>query len=208
MVDEAHRSNYDFVDGFARHLRDALPNATFIGFTGTPIESDGPLHPAGVRRLHRRLRPDPGGRGRRDRQGLLRVAAGEGRPARRRRSETWTTAFAEATSGTEEEAQERLKTRWARVEAIVGSDKRLTELAADIVAHWEARREVLAGKAMIVAMSRRIAVDLYDEIVALRPDWHTDDDTTRAGSRSSSPARPPTTQRCSRTSAPRRRCGR
>ena len=84
-------------------------------------------------------------------------------------------AFADATSGTEEEARERLKTRWARVEAIVGSDKRIAELAADIVAHWEQRREVLTGKGMIVAMSRRIAVALYTEIVRLRPDWHSDD---------------------------------
>jgi type I restriction enzyme, R subunit len=83
--------------------------------------------------------------------------------------------FAEATSGTEEEARERLKTRWARVAAIVGSDKRIRELATDIVAHWEQRREVLAGKGKIVAMSRRIAVALYNEIIRLRPDWHSDD---------------------------------
>ncbi len=84
-------------------------------------------------------------------------------------------AFAEATSGTEEEARERLKTRWSRVDAIMSSDKRIGELAADIVQHREHRREVLAGKGLIVAMSRRIAVALYNEIVRLRPGWHSDD---------------------------------
>ena len=174
MVDEAHRSNYDFVDGFARHLRDALPNATYIGFTGTPIE-----------RADRSTRQVFG-----DYIDIydLTQAITDGAtvkvyyeprlakvelPAEAHRA--LDDAFADATSGTEEEARERLKTRWARVEAIVGSDKRIAELAADIVAHWEQRREVLAGKGMIVAMSRRIAVALYNEIVRLRPDWHSDD---------------------------------
>jgi type I restriction enzyme R subunit len=177
MVDEAHRSNYDFIDGFARHLRDGLPNATFIGFTGTPIEAkdkstrqvfgdyidvydltqavaDG----ATVKVLYEprlakvELPPDALG--------------------------ALDSAFAEATSGTEDEARERLKSRWAQIEAIIGSEKRLKELAADIVKHWEARREALAGKAMIVTTSRRIAAALYDEIAALRPEWATDDDAT------------------------------
>jgi type I restriction enzyme R subunit len=174
MVDEAHRSNYDFVDGFARHLRDALPRATYIGFTGTPIEradhstrrvfgdyidiydltqaiTDGATVKVYYEpRLAKVELPDQAYQALDD-------------------------AFAEATSGTEEEARERLKTRWARIEAIVGSDKRIAELAADIVAHWEQRREVLTGKGMIVAMSRRIAVALYNEIIRLRPDWHSDD---------------------------------
>jgi type I restriction enzyme R subunit len=177
MVDEAHRSNYDFVDGFARHLRDGLPNATYIGFTGTPIESadkstkqvfgdyidvydltqavaDG----ATVKVLY-----EP------------RLAKIELPKATLAELDD---AFALATSGTEEEAKERLKTRWAQIEAIVGSEKRIKELATDIVDHWEKRREVLAGKAMIVAMSRRIAVALYEEIALLRPDWVSDDDTT------------------------------
>lgn len=177
MVDEAHRSNYDFIDGFARHLRDGLPNATYIGFTGTPIESadkstkqvfgdyidvydltqavaDG----ATVKVLY-----EPR---------LAKIELPKSTLAQ------LDEAFALATSGTEEEAKERLKTRWAQIEAIVGSEKRIKELAADIVEHWEKRREVLAGKAMIVTMSRRIAVALYDEIAKLRPDWATDDDTT------------------------------
>ena len=174
MVDEAHRSNYDFVDGFARHLRDALPNATYIGFTGTPIESEDrstrqvfgdyidvyDLTQAITDGATVKVYYEP------------RLAKVE-LPAEAHQA--LDDAFADATSGTEEEARERLKTRWARVEAIVGSDKRIAELAADIVAHWEQRREVLAGKGMIVAMSRRIAVALYNEIIRLRPDWHSDD---------------------------------
>jgi type I restriction enzyme R subunit len=176
MVDEAHRSNYDFVDGFARHLRDGLPNATYIGFTGTPIETADrstqqvfgdyidvyDLTQAVTDGATVKVFYEP------------RLAKVE-LPAEAHRS--LDDAFTEATSGTEEEARDRLKTRWARVEAIVGSDKRIGELAADIVQHWEERRQVLAGKGMIVAMSRRIAVALYNEIVRLRPDWHSDDPT-------------------------------
>ena len=177
MVDEAHRSNYDFIDGFARHLRDGLPNATYIGFTGTPIESSDKstkqvfgdyidvydLTQAVADGATVKVLYEP----RLARVELPKEALGQ-----------LDDAFAEATSGSEEEAKERLKTRWAQVEAIVGSEKRLKQLAADVVTHWELRREAIAGKAMIVAMSRRIAVALYDEIAALRPDWVTDDDTT------------------------------
>lgn len=88
-------------------------------------------------------------------------------------------AFTEAVSGSEEDAQERLKSRWSRVEAIVGADERLEELARDIVAHWDKRKEVMPdAKCMIVTMSRRIAVELHDKIAALRPDWATDDEAT------------------------------
>jgi len=174
IVDEAHRSNYDFVDGFARHLRDGLPNATYIGFTGTPIEHADrstqqvfgdyidvyDLTQAVVDGATVKVYYEP------------RLAKVELPAEAHQRLDS---AFAEATSGTEDEARERLKSRWARVEAIVGSDKRIAELAADIVDHWEKRREALDGKGMIVAMSRRIAVALYNEIVRLRPDWHSDD---------------------------------
>jgi type I restriction enzyme R subunit len=177
MVDEAHRSNYDFIDGFARHLRDGLPNATYIGFTGTPIEAKDKstrqvfgdyidtydLTQAVTDGATVKVYYEP----RLAKIDLPRAALGE-----------LDEAFAEATSGSEEEARERLKTRWAQVEAIVGSDKRIRELAADIVTHWEARREVLAGKAIIVTMSRRIAAALYEEIAALRQEWATDDDGT------------------------------
>jgi len=177
MVDEAHRSNYDFIDGFARHLRDGLPNATYIGFTGTPIESQDKSTKnvfgdyIDVYDLTQAVA-----------DGATVKVFYEPRLAKvelpRDVLNSLDDAFAQATSGTEDEAKERLKTRWAQVEAIVGSDKRIRELAADIVAHWEARKEALAGKAIIVTMSRRIAVALYEEIARLRPDWVTDDDTT------------------------------
>ena len=177
MVDEAHRSNYDFVDGFARHLRDGLPNATFIGFTGTPIESTDrstqqvfgdcidvyDLTQAVEDGATVKVYYEP----RLARVELPKDALGE-----------LDEAFATATSGSEEEAKEKLKSRWARVEAIVGSEQRIRELAVDIVQHWEARRAVLPGKAMIVTMSRRIAAALYAEIVRVRPDWVTGDDKT------------------------------
>jgi type I restriction enzyme R subunit len=174
MVDEAHRSNYDFIDGFARHLRDGLPNATFIGFTGTPVE--------GADRSTRQVFGEYI-----DIYDLTQAVTDgatvkvyyEPRLAKvelpTEAHQSLDDAFAEATSGSEDEARERLKTRWARVEAIVGSDKRIRELAADIIQHWEQRREALAGKGMIVTMSRRIAATLYHEIVRLRPDWHSDD---------------------------------
>ncbi len=174
MVDEAHRSNYDFIDGFARHLRDGLPNATYIGFTGTPIESKD--------KSTRQVFGDYI-----DVYDLTQAVADgatvkvyyEPRLAKVELPKSLLPqldeAFAEATSGSEDEARERLKTRWAQVEAVVGSDKRIKELAADIVTHWQARKEVLAGKAIIVAMSRRIAVALYDAIAELQPDWVSDD---------------------------------
>src|SRR5690606_9521761 len=84
--------------------------------------------------------------------------------------------FEEATEGEELERKERLKTKWAQLEAIVGSDRRLELLAQDIVEHFETRMEALEGKAMVVCMSRRICVELYQRIIALRPDWHTEDD--------------------------------
>ncbi len=177
VADEAHRSQYDFVDGFARHLRDALPNAAFLGFTGTPIESaDKSTRQVfgdyiDVYDLTQAVE-----------DGATVKVFYEPRLARlelpERARGLIDASFAEAVSGAEEEVAERLKSRWARVEAIVGSDTRLRELARDIVSHWEQRRAVLAGKAMIVTMSRRIAVALYDELVKLHPDWHSDDDTT------------------------------
>ncbi len=175
IVDEAHRSNYDFIDGFARHLRDGLPNATFIGFTGTPIESTDKstknvfgdyidtydLTQAVEDGATVKVYYEPR---------LARVELPTDALA------DIDDAFRDATSGSEDDARDRLKTKWARVEAIVGSEKRIVELARDLVEHWEARREVQVGKAMIVTMSRRIAAALYDAIAALRPDWVSDDD--------------------------------
>jgi type I restriction enzyme, R subunit len=174
IADEAHRSQYDFLDGYARHLRDALPGATYLGFTGTPIE--------GTDRSTRQVFGDYI-----DVYDLTRAVEDgatvriyyESRLAKVRLPEEARAEIdaevAEVTEGQELSEAERAKSRWARVEAIVGAGERLDLVAADIVEHWERRRENLLGKAMIVAMSRRICVELYKRIVALRPEWHDDD---------------------------------
>ena len=175
IADEAHRSQYDFIDGFARHIRDALPNASFIGFTGTPIE----LQDANTRAVFgdyisiydiQRAVQDKATVPIYYESRLARLALNENeRP-------NIDTGFEEATEGEEIERKEKLKTKWAQLEAIVGADKRLSLVAQDIVAHFEARLEAMEGKAMIVCMSRRICIDLYRELVRLRPQWHHDDD--------------------------------
>ena len=175
IADEAHRSQYDFIDGFARHLRDALPNASFIGFTGTPIE----LQDANTRAVFgdyisvydiQRAVQDTATVPIYYESRLARLALDENeRP-------NIDTGFEEATEGEEVARKEKLKTRWAQLEAIVGAEKRLALVAQDIVAHFEARLEAMEGKAMIVCMSRRICVDLYRELVRLRPEWHHDAD--------------------------------
>lgn len=175
IADEAHRSQYDFIDGFARHMRDALPNASFIGFTGTPIE----LQDANTRAVFgdyisvydiQRAVED----------GATVPIYYESRLARLSLDDAERPhidpEFEEATEGEEVDRKERLKTKWAQLEAIVGSGRRLELVAADLVEHFEKRLEVLEGKGMIVNMSRRICVDLFDEIVALRPEWHSGDD--------------------------------
>ena len=137
--------------------------------------ADGHEHPRGVRRLHQRLRHPAGGRGRGDGADLLREPPGEAGAGRAERPKI-DPDFEEATEGEEVERKEKLKTKWAQLEAIVGAEKRLKLIAQDIVDHFEKRLEAMDGKAMIVCMSRRICVELYREIVALRPDWHHDDD--------------------------------
>ena len=170
IADEAHRSQYDFVDGFARHMRDALPNASFVGFTGTPIE----LEDANTRSVFgdyisiydiRRSVED----------GATVPIYYEGRLAQLALDEnekpTIDPDFEEATEGEEIERKERLKTKWAQLEAVVGATNRVTQIARDIVDHFEQRLEAMDGKAMVVCMSRRICVDLYRELVRLRPAW-------------------------------------
>jgi type I restriction enzyme R subunit len=174
IADEAHRSQYDFLDGYARHLRDALPNATYLGFTGTPIESTDKSTKAvfgeyiDIYDLTRAVEDGA----------TVRIFY-ESRLARVSLPEDAKSQIdqdvEELTEGQEMSEAERAKSRWARVEAIVGADARLDLIAADIVEHWEARRANLIGKAMVVCMSRRICVELYRRIVALRPDWHSDD---------------------------------
>jgi type I restriction enzyme, R subunit len=175
IADEAHRSQYDFIDGFARHMRDALPHASFIGFTGTPIE----LQDANTRAVFgdyisvydiQRAVEDGATVPIYYESRLAKLALDE---AERPHIDP---DFEEATEGEEVDRKERLKTKWAQLEAIVGSERRLELVAADIVEHFEQRLEALEGKAMIVCMSRRIAVDLYSQIVRLRPDWHDDAD--------------------------------
>jgi type I restriction enzyme R subunit len=175
IADEAHRSQYDFVDGFARRMREALPHASWIGFTGTPIEKAD----ANTRAVFGDYISI---------YDILRAVEDkatvpiyyEGRLAKlelkANEKPKIDPDFEEATEGEELSKKEYLKTKWAALEKIVGADKRLGLIAEDLVKHWEARLEVMDGKAMIVCMSRRICVDLYDQLVKLRPEWHHDDD--------------------------------
>jgi type I restriction enzyme R subunit len=186
IADEAHRSQYGFKArvaadsgevsyGFAKYLRDALPNASFIGFTGTPIEAADVNTPAvfghyiDIYDISRAVE-----------DGATVPIYYESRLARieldeeeRPRIDAEIEALLE---GEDESSAERAKQKWSTVEALVGSDKRLAMIAADLVRHLEARLAALEGKAMAVGMSRRICVRLYEEIVKLRPDWRSDDD--------------------------------
>ena len=175
IADEAHRSQYDFIDGYARHMRDALPNASFVGFTGTPIE----LQDANTRAVFgdyisiydiRRSVEDKATVPIYYESRLAKLTLDEDEKP------NIDPEFEEATEGEEVERRERLKTRWAQLEAVVGAEKRVKQIAEDIVAHFEQRLEALDGKAMVVCMSRRICIDLYRELVNLRPDWRDDDD--------------------------------
>ncbi|MEX1025029.1 MAG: type I restriction endonuclease subunit R [Planctomycetota bacterium] len=175
IADEAHRSQYDFVDGYARHMRDALPYASFIGFTGTPIE----LQDASTRAVFgdyisvydiQRAVADGATVPIYYESRLAKLALDD---AERPKIDP---EFEEATEGEEVERKEKLKTKWAQLEAVVGSDKRLKVVAKDIVEHFEQRLEALDGKAMVVCMSRRICVELYAEIVKLRPGWTGQED--------------------------------
>ena len=175
IADEAHRSQYDFIDGYARHMRDALPKASFIGFTGTPIE----LQDANTRAVFgdyisvydiQRAVQDQATVPIHYESRLAKLALDESeRPG-------IDPDFEEVTEGEEIERKEKLKTKWAQLEAIVGSEKRLRLVAEDIVNHYEIRLEAMDGKAMIVCMSRRICIDLYRELVRLRPEWDGEDD--------------------------------
>ena len=175
IADEAHRSQYDFIEGYARHMRDALPNASFVGFTGTPIE----LQDANTRAVFgdyisiydiQRSVEDKATVPIYYESRLAKLALDEEEKPK------IDPDFEEATEGEEVNRRERLKTRWAQLEAVVGSEKRVKQIAEDIVAHFEQRLEALEGKAMVVCMSRRICIDLYRELVRLRPSWHDDDD--------------------------------
>lgn len=175
IADEAHRSQYDFIDGFARHMHDALPNASFIGFTGTPIERDDRSTPAVFGDYI-------------DTYDILRAVEDgatvpiyyEGRLAkiglRKEEKPNIDPEFEEITEGEEELDKQRLRGKWAALEAMVGTEKRIALVAEDLVNHFEERLAAMDGKAMVVCMSRRICVEMYNAIVKLRPDWHNDDD--------------------------------
>ena len=175
IADEAHRSQYDFIDGFAKHLRDALPNASFIGFTGTPIEStdrntqavfgnyidiydiqQAVIDHATVPIFYESR--------------LAKVHFEEDEKIKLDEQ------FEELTEGEELTNRQQLRTKWTRLEAIVGNPNRIKKIAEDLVYHFEQRNDVLDGKAMIVCMSRRICVELYEAIILLRPDWHSEED--------------------------------
>ena len=163
----------------ARHMRDALPNASFIGFTGTPIE----LADASTRAVFgdhisvydiQRAVED----------GATVPIYYESRLAKLVLDEderpTIDAGFEEVTEGEEVDRREKLKTKWAQLEAIVGAERRVALVARDIVEHFDSRQEAMDGKAMVVCMSRRICIDLYGELVRLRPEWRDDDDSRGA----------------------------
>ena len=170
IADEAHRSQYDLIDGLARNLRDALPNASFIGFTGTPIEKNDANTRAifgdyisiyDIQRAVADKAPVPIYYESRIAKLALNQAA----------LPKLDEEFEEITEGEEEDKKRKLKTKWAALEALVGDRKRIDLVAADLVAHYERRLEAMDGKAMVVCMSRRICVELYDALLRLRPEW-------------------------------------
>ena len=188
IADEAHRSQYGFAAkilsrkdktlityGYAKYLRDALPHASFIGFTGTPIEMADRSTPAVfgkyVDTYDIQQSVNDGAT-----VGIYyesRLAKLELKPEERPKIDP---KFEEVTEGEEVEGKEKLKSKWSRVEKVAGSPTRVKRIARDIVTHFEERTAVLEGKGMIVCMSRRICVDLHDQIVKLRPNWYDKDD--------------------------------
>lgn len=199
IADEAHRTQYGFeaklVDekdketkevigkriayGFAKYMRDALPNATYIGFTGTPIEGTDVNTPQVfgnyIDRYDIKDAVDDGA--------TVKIFY-ESRLAKVNLNEEGRRLIEEFDKELEQDEEltekQKAKAKWTKLEAIVGHHDRVKNLAKDIVTHFEKRQTVFEGKAMIVAMSRRIAADLYKEIIALRPDWHNDDLTKGA----------------------------
>ena len=170
IADEAHRSQYDLIDGLARNLRDALPNASFIGFTGTPIEQQDADTRAvfgeyiSVYDIQKAVS-----------DGATVPIYYESRIARLELAESelprLDAEIEELTESEELAEAEKLKTKWAALEALVGTPRRLRLIAEDLVSHFERRYEAMDGKAMVVCMSRRICVDLYNELIGIRPDW-------------------------------------
>ncbi|PKQ42466.1 DEAD/DEAH box helicase [Pseudomonas sp. YY-1] len=192
VADEAHRTQYGFSAslkvpdlkvaeasaryqvGYAQHLRDALPNATFVAFTGTPVSSeDRDTRAVFGDYIHvydmQQAKED----------GATVAIYYESRLAKLSLKDTELAHIDEEVDelaeDEEEDQQSRLKSRWAALEKVVGAEPRIKSVAADLVAHFEERNQAQSGKAMVVAMSREICVHLYNEIIALRPEWHDED---------------------------------
>ncbi|WP_010170127.1 type I restriction endonuclease subunit R [Bacillus coahuilensis] len=184
MADEAHRSQYGFGAtvrgneaetkyGFAKYVRDALPNASFIGFTGTPVEATDKNTPAvfgeyiDIYDMTQAVE-----------DGSTVKIFYESRiiPLDLPNDLRLDDEYEEITEDQEQSVKERLKSKWSRLEALAGAESRVKRLAEDVVKHYEERQQAMFGKSMVVVMSRRIAIDLYKEIVALRPEWHSDVD--------------------------------
>lgn len=192
IADEAHRTQYGFkaktveeknaagevigqkiVYGFAKYMRDALPFATYLGFTGTPIESTDVNTPAvfgnyvDIYDIAQAVEDGA----------TVRIFY-ESRLAKVQLSEEGRKLVAELDEELQEDElteTQKAKARWTQIEALIGSKQRIQNIAKDIVTHFEQRQEVFAGKGMIVSMSRRIAAELYEAIIALKPEWHSDD---------------------------------
>ncbi|MFM2432314.1 MAG: hypothetical protein RLZZ511_3528 [Cyanobacteriota bacterium] len=197
IADEAHRTQYGFsaktidekdtngtiigqkvVYGFAKYLRDALPNATYLGFTGTPIEKTDINTPAvfgnyvDIYDIAQAVEDGA----------TVRIYY-ESRLAKISLSAEGKQLIADMDAELAQDdltETQKAKAKWTKVEALIGSQQRIQQIAQDIVTHFEARQEVFAGKGMVVSMSRRIAAELYAEIIHLRPDWHSDDLTKGA----------------------------
>jgi type I restriction enzyme, R subunit len=182
IADEAHRSQYDLIDGLARNLRDSLPNASFIGFTGTPIEKTDANTRAvfgdyiSIYDIQRAVAD----------KATVPIYY-ESRVAKLGLNQSELPKideeFEAITEGEELTRKEKLKTKWAALEALVGNPKRIDLVAADLVQHYERRLEAMEGKAMIVCMSRRICVEMYNAIIKLRPEWASganDDDNSKS----------------------------
>ncbi|UQW98831.1 type I restriction endonuclease subunit R [Rummeliibacillus sp. G93] len=187
MADEAHRSQYGFGAsisnkknhqgevkyGFAKYIRDALPNASFIGFTGTPVEATDRNTPAvfgeyiDIYDMSQAVE-----------DGATVKIFYESRviPLELPDDLSIDADYEEITEDQESSVKEKLKSKWSRLEAVAGAETRVVKMAKDIVHHYEERQKAMFGKSMIVVMSRRIAIDLYKEIIKLRPEWHSDDD--------------------------------
>jgi type I restriction enzyme R subunit len=192
IADEAHRSQYGFkaktiddknekgevigkktVYGFAKYLRDALPKATYLGFTGTPIENTDVNTPAvfgnyvDIYDIAQAVEDGA----------TVRIYY-ESRLAKVNLSEEGKALVDELDKELDQEDltdEQKNKAKWTRLEALVGSENRINQIAKDIIEHFEQRQTVFEGKGMIVTMSRRIAVDLYEAIIKLRPEWHSDE---------------------------------